>query len=543
MRHWSLRRFVLALLLILGVGSGVVFAQPFTAQIQLALQTMGLWGYGTYTNNQVPVWSAAQNKFLPGAGGGGGGTPGGALTSVQYNNAGAFGGFGTWDGTTLALGVGKRLSFAGTLAAFDLRASNDAVPYLQVGGDFPIARDSITAENGVPVAWHNSDFTLVNAGNGNYLNFFNSLGTVAAPLEIPNGGAVGTINFGAFYDDGGVGYYDFATGINAIVDADYSGFPNSYAVALQFVAWGQAANDYGSAMTLKTNGNISLGVGSAPERVALRATATNELSVVQPASTSTLATLRAAIGAFGNTTNGFDDANRLVRIHNNATTLAGGYVNGIWSNLVYTPSSGSDNGSVSSLNLDATIAGANNTTGYPTAIVANSWYTGTGSINSVRGISLGAIVSGAGTVGFAQAFGAGVSLAAGSTTTDGAYVYAIDTIILNGTLNNYFGFWTPPVTHASGSIANFYDFYITDHSSLTVAGNHYVFYYGGGKFTIDKNGKAGPTGVQYVSGAEPTCNAAARGTTWYVAGGAGVLDTFRLCRKDAADAYAWVSLF
>ena len=40
----------------------------------------------------------------PGGGGsGGGGTPGGADTSVQYNNGGAFGGFGTWNGSTLTV--------------------------------------------------------------------------------------------------------------------------------------------------------------------------------------------------------------------------------------------------------------------------------------------------------------------------------------------------------------------------------------------------------------------------------------------------------
>lgn len=49
--------------------------------------------------------------------------------------------------------------------------------------------------------------------------------------------------------------------------------------------------------------------------------------------------------------------------------------------------------------------------------------------------------------------------------------------------------------------------------------------------------------IQYSTGIRPTCDAAARGTTWYVAGGAGVLDTFEICRKDAADAYLWVTLF
>lgn len=44
-------------------------------------------------------------------------------------------------------------------------------------------------------------------------------------------------------------------------------------------------------------------------------------------------------------------------------------------------------------------------------------------------------------------------------------------------------------------------------------------------------------------GTKPTCNATNRGGLWYDAGGAGVLDTFELCRKDAADVYAWVTLF
>lgn len=48
-------------------------------------------------------------------GGGGGGTPGGANTSVQFNNGGSFGGFGTWDGTTLS--VPGTVSATGALVA------------------------------------------------------------------------------------------------------------------------------------------------------------------------------------------------------------------------------------------------------------------------------------------------------------------------------------------------------------------------------------------------------------------------------------------
>ena len=50
-------------------------------------------------------------------------------------------------------------------------------------------------------------------------------------------------------------------------------------------------------------------------------------------------------------------------------------------------------------------------------------------------------------------------------------------------------------------------------------------------------------GILWASVAEPTCAAGIRGTVNYVAGGAGVADTFKVCQKSAADAYAWVTLF
>lgn len=61
------------------------------------------------------------------------------------------------------------------------------------------------------------------------------------------------------------------------------------------------------------------------------------------------------------------------------------------------------------------------------------------------------------------------------------------------------------------------------------------------------NGANGATqvngGLQWLTGTKPACDATQRGKIWLVAGGAGVLDTFEICRKDAADAYAWVSLY
>lgn len=42
---------------------------------------------------------------------------------------------------------------------------------------------------------------------------------------------------------------------------------------------------------------------------------------------------------------------------------------------------------------------------------------------------------------------------------------------------------------------------------------------------------------------KPTAVAGLRGSTWYTPSAPGVIDLYEICRKDAADAYAWVSLF
>lgn len=47
----------------------------------------------------------------------------------------------------------------------------------------------------------------------------------------------------------------------------------------------------------------------------------------------------------------------------------------------------------------------------------------------------------------------------------------------------------------------------------------------------------------FAAGTEATCNSSTRGYVVMVQGGAGVADTLRVCRKDAADAYAWTALY
>jgi hypothetical protein len=64
---------------------------------------------------QCSVASVAGNggTWIARSGGGGGGTPGGSSGDIQYNNAGAFGGFGDWSGTALSI-PGNVLLTAGT---------------------------------------------------------------------------------------------------------------------------------------------------------------------------------------------------------------------------------------------------------------------------------------------------------------------------------------------------------------------------------------------------------------------------------------------
>lgn len=63
--------------------------------------------------------------------------------------------------------------------------------------------------------------------------------------------------------------------------------------------------------------------------------------------------------------------------------------------------------------------------------------------------------------------------------------------------------------------------------------------------TLDQNGVFAATQHVWANAAEGTCDAAAanRGRVTMVQGAAGVADTFRVCSKDAADAYAFRALY
>lgn len=58
----------LTLALLLGVWGGIATLegrQPFSAQIQAALQILGLYPYGVYATGDTPVWNSTTQQFVP----------------------------------------------------------------------------------------------------------------------------------------------------------------------------------------------------------------------------------------------------------------------------------------------------------------------------------------------------------------------------------------------------------------------------------------------------------------------------------------------
>lgn len=81
------KRLGVAVGLVVVLGTGVAFAQPGPAPaiVVAVLRAIGLFGDG-YANGEVPTWSTAMRKFLPGSGGGMG-APTDATYVTQTANA------------------------------------------------------------------------------------------------------------------------------------------------------------------------------------------------------------------------------------------------------------------------------------------------------------------------------------------------------------------------------------------------------------------------------------------------------------------------
>lgn len=109
--------------------------------------------------------------------------------------------------------------------------------------------------------------------------------------------------------------------------------------------------------------------------------------------------------------------------------------------------------------------------------------------------------------------------------------------------------WTPDVNGVSGATTLNVDtlgatsIKLSDGSSDPVvgdlvAGHLYQISFDGTVFRILR-----PTLITAIAGTQPTCSAALRGRFWAVFSASGTKDTVTVCAKDAADAYAWRTIY
>jgi len=76
-----------------------------------------------------------------------------------------------------------------------------------------------------------------------------------------------------------------------------------------------------------------------------------------------------------------------------------------------------------------------------------------------------------------------------------------------------------------------------------IGGNAHGNYPGGSIMLAGGTGSTGGGVIISTDGTKPPCNSANSGMLWYTQGGTDVKDSFEICAKDAANSYAWRTLW
>lgn len=186
------------------------------------------WGIGaisfSYASNCMSLYSST-GAWACLSGGGGGGTPGTPLSSVQFNNSGAFGGSANflWNNTSGVLSICTTLGGACTVTSgVDAQAFSSSAVGTSVGFTNATAT-----------------FTILGNGQGN----FNTLNAGAgSPFTVSVSGLVGGVTFGSSAT--GTTHAFTTNSGNAFINGDGSGNFNTLAIGV------------GPALTVSSNGTL-----------------------------------------------------------------------------------------------------------------------------------------------------------------------------------------------------------------------------------------------------------------------------------------------
>lgn len=97
--------------------------------------------------------------------------------------------------------------------------------------------------------------------------------------------------------------------------------------------------------------------------------------------------------------------------------------------------------------------------------------------------------------------------------------------------------WLTPSTNSVGAKIGAYSAFTSDTAKPVQIINGTAF-----STEVAHFSKDGLLRVNSANAAKPTCNANNRGRVFYLDGAAGVADTYEICMKNAADAYAWKTI-
>lgn len=175
--------------------------------------------------------------------GGGSGTPGGSDTQVQFNNAGAFGGFGSWDGTTLRAGSLAAGSKVGNpSAAFPASLQTTANDY-HTGGNFELWRAS--------------------SSYGPFIDMFGSAGTLASPEPQAPGDYLANFDFYSYNGH----QWQYGAQITIGVESGSTGDDNSPVPSAYYFAWSTPTGNLSEVVQFRStlNSHPTITLGGYPE--------------------------------------------------------------------------------------------------------------------------------------------------------------------------------------------------------------------------------------------------------------------------------------